>query len=205
MSWYQFRPVEHWPTDVTQNRRSRWTFKAKWRDTLALLENELAWLDAKNVILHCYPKNGLADIRNDGMLRANAIVTRPGVILSFDSKHGPLSYPCDSCEKWQHNVRSIALALQALRAVDRYGVTGRAEQYRGWTKIAEPGELLKFKSLSQAWEFVLDLLNIENNSQFDKATFIRKALIAAHPDNGGTARQFKLAQSAKYWIIGEEQ
>jgi hypothetical protein len=36
---------------------------------------------------------------------------------------------------WQANVRAIALALEALRAVDRYGVTKRGEQYQGWTAL----------------------------------------------------------------------
>jgi len=32
-------------------------------------------------------------------------------------------------------MRAIALSLQALRAVDRYGVARRAEQYRGWKQL----------------------------------------------------------------------
>lgn len=43
-----------------------------------------------------------------------------------------LVYATDCCEFWQHNVRSIALGLQALRAVDRYGISRRGEQYAGF-------------------------------------------------------------------------
>lgn len=109
MSFYIFRPIEHWPVERTPHheRRSKWTFKAPWTSTLRLLEDEL-------------------------------------------------SYPCDSCDNWQHNVRSIALALQALRAVDRYGVTRRAEQYRGWGKLPAPGEMIGFTSVAAAKEFIAE-------------------------------------------------
>jgi len=43
-----------------------------------------------------------------------------------------LVYATDCCQFWQHNVRSIALGLQALRAVDRYGISRRGEQYSGF-------------------------------------------------------------------------
>ena len=202
MSWYRFRPVEHWPVEPTPDRERRAApFKAGWRDTIRLLEDELAWLDASNVVLQCYAKNGDADIRMDGQLRASATVTRPGVIISFDSKHGPLSYPCDSCRHWQHNVRSIALALKALRAVDRYGVTGRAEQYRGWTKIAQPCEMQGFNTVSDAWEFINDLLDGQFSDENDSVK-IRRALAIAHPDQGGTTKRFKLASAARDKILG---
>lgn len=43
-----------------------------------------------------------------------------------------LVYATDACRYWQHNVRSIALGLEALRAVDRYGISRRGEQYAGF-------------------------------------------------------------------------
>ena len=112
---YQFRPIEKWPVEKTpaSKRRSRHAFRASWSDTSKLLHRELDHLVAKSVVIQCDLKNGERDIRNDGMLRSSAILNSPGVILSFDSIHGPLSYPCDSCLDWRHNVRSIALALQA--------------------------------------------------------------------------------------------
>ena len=48
-----------------------------------------------------------------------------------------MRFPCDTFTDWQANVRGIALALEALRAVDRYGVTQQAEQYRGWTALPD--------------------------------------------------------------------
>ena len=120
---YVIRPIENWPVEPTPSwdRRSRSTFKASWNRTLRLLGRELDYLDAERVVFQIDVEE--RHIRIDGMLYARAMPASPRVIISFDSKHGPLSYPCDSCEYWQHNIRSIALALEALRSVDRYGVT----------------------------------------------------------------------------------
>lgn len=199
---YQFRKLESWPGKKTPDheRRSKWTFKAKWQSTLDLLAKELLFLDCRNVVIQAYVDDH--QIRNDGMLRSGASPRFPGVILSFDSKHGPLSYPCDTCENWQHNVRSIALALQALRSVDRYGVTRRAEQYKGWGKLPAPGQLTKFESTQAAKEFILDVLGCEPDSRPEWPTAIRNAKAIAHPDQGGNARQFKMVCEAEQMISG---
>src|SRR5947208_1880483 len=76
-----------------------------------------------------------SDIRLDGRPRARAVASHPGVVLAFDSRHGPLKYAVDTFDRWQDNLRAIALGLEHLRAVDRYGVTRRGEQYTGWRQI----------------------------------------------------------------------
>lgn len=50
-----------------------------------------------------------------------------------------LVYATDACAFWQHNVRSIALGLEALRAVDRYGISRRGEQYAGYRAALTAG------------------------------------------------------------------
>jgi hypothetical protein len=134
-AFYVVRPTGAWlePATPASKRRSRYTFKASWSDTIDLLERELRHLRARDVVLQLDVQE--RDIRMDGMLRANATPQHPGVRISFESVHGPLTYATDSCAYWQHNVRSIALGLEALRAVDRYGVTKRGEQYAGWKAL----------------------------------------------------------------------
>lgn len=182
MTFYRYRPIERWPVAKTpgHDRRSRWTFKAKWSDTLRLLENELAFLDADMVVLQVAVDE--SHLRQDGGLRANANPRWPGVILSFQSKLGPLSYPCDSCVEWQHNVRSIALALQALRAVDRYGVTKRAEQYQGWKQL--PGT-----SIGMTVEVAHAVMDAFGND-------LDRAKMETHPDHGGSVASFQQVMEA---------
>jgi hypothetical protein len=50
-----------------------------------------------------------------------------------------LVYATDVCAFWQHNIRSIALGLEALRAVDRYGISRRGEQYAGFRAALTSG------------------------------------------------------------------
>src|SRR5690606_26744073 len=116
-----------WPGEPTVKRKAS-LFRASYADTLRLLDAELRHLRATQVVIQA--ACGEEDIRLDGQLRASAKLRSPAIILSFHSKHGPLSYPRDRYTDWQDNLRAIALALQALRAVDRYGVTRQAEQYR---------------------------------------------------------------------------
>jgi len=48
--------------------------------------------------------------------------------------------PCDSFRDWEANLRAIALSLEHLRAVDRYGVTTEEEeQYTGWLRLPAAG------------------------------------------------------------------
>lgn len=131
-----YRPIDHWFEEKTPDheRRSRYVFKASWPNTLNLLSRELSLLDASNVVVQAdYQEH---DITLKGLPRANARQPNfPGVKIAFDSTHGPLTYATDVCEFWQHNVRSIALGLEALRAVDRYGISGSAQQYTGYLAI----------------------------------------------------------------------
>lgn len=178
-----FRPLV-WsdPSTPPHRRRSKHTFKAGWLFTLDLLDRELAYLKAEHVVIEADFRE--QDIRLDGMPRSGARTPEhPGIRIGFDSKHGPLIYATDSCAFWQHNVRSIALGLEALRAVDRYGVTKRGEQYTGWKAI---GEAAASKTSVQEAQALLDAYGGE-----------KEALFRAHPDHGGDPDQLQRVQQAR--------
>lgn len=108
---YRFRPIDQWPGQHIKPRKKS-KFKAHYGDTLKLLERELGYLQARNVVIQADCDERM--IRQDGMLRSDARLNGPGVILAFDSKHGPLSYPCDTFTNWDCNLRAIALSLEGL-------------------------------------------------------------------------------------------
>lgn len=154
---YVIRPLGPWLEPITSDRWGSHRFKADWSSTLDLLQRETLMLGAYQVVLQVDVTEG--ELRRDGMLRANAKVGFPGVRVSFDSMHGPLTYATDAYEQqinsslpsWQANIRAIALALEALRAVDRYGVSRRGQQYTGWTALdSKPAEMTR----EQAAEFI---------------------------------------------------
>lgn len=179
---YQFRPLS--PDCGIPRFRSRKSspFRAKWSATLDLLESELVHLKGKELVLQADVR--LDEIRNDGMLRADARPATPRVILSFESKYGPLSYPSDAFLDWQSNVRAIALSLEALRTVDRYGVTQRAEQYRGWQQLPPPEPPKKNDRFMLIYELSRLVGMGVSEVEADLAAAIKAARIKYHPDRG---------------------
>lgn len=141
MMRYQTEPMIHWPYPDTGQARKSNPFRVGHQVTMDLLESELEHLKVTGpVAIRVVTQH--SDIRRDGLLRSGARVTHPGVALSFISKFGPMTYPCDAfihrstaALSWQVNLRAIALGLQALRTLNRYGITGRGEQYTGWLAI----------------------------------------------------------------------
>jgi hypothetical protein len=188
---YIIRPLGPWLDPVTENRRSASAFRASWEDTLALLSYEVELLGGDDIVLQIDVQDG--ELRRDGMLRTNALVKFPGVRVSFTSIHGPLTYATDAYEKrwsgglnsWQANVRAIALGLGALRAVDRYGISSRGQQYTGWAAISSrPAEM----SREQAAEFLAHwaglgtTLGLFDGSPEAVKTAYRAAARQCHPD-----------------------
>jgi hypothetical protein len=210
---YTTRPLSGWdgPRTPHPDRRSRYAFRASWADTLELLERELRYLDARDLVLEADFRE--QDLRLDGMPRSSAREPiDPGVRLSFESKHGPLVYQCDSVDYWKANVRSIALGLDALRAVDRYGITRRAQQYAGWRQIGSGPAIVTEPPMDRAaaarllvlWAYPHPSNAVENPGRahaleqglLDLDVIARRAQRHTHPDTGGDAEHFGAVQRA---------
>jgi len=180
---FAFRALPDWPYPATRPRRSRYTFKASWSNTLRMLDSELRHLEGRNCIIAAGFRE--RDLRLDGLPRANALEpSHPGIEISFDTRrHGRLVYATDVCERWEHNVRSIALGLESLRAVDRYGITRRGEQYAGWKQL-ESGN--GGASVARGRVIIAE-----------HAGDVRSALMQTHPDHGGDPIDFQSVQLAR--------
>lgn len=195
----EYRVLSGWVgIDTVPTQRINSRFKASYESTLGDLERELNFLNAKNVVLQIALDQ--KHIRIDGSLRAGAPIPKhSGIILSFESTYGHLTYPCDTFTNWKDNVRAITLSLEHLRAVDRYGVTKRGEQYAGWHALPNySGEL----SLNESCE----ILGVKPNSNIEevKRAFKAKAL-KCHPDQGGSVEQFNQVKFAYEVLVKHEQ
>lgn len=228
------RPIEAWPGDLTpEGRRQVAQFSASWSDTQLLLEREVRFLtegDQRHVVLQLAITD--RDVRNDGWIRADARPEHPGVIVSFDSLHGPLRYSTDrfshasfsvrkgqpgSCRwtteripGWQCNVRAIALGLEALRKIDRYGIASGGEQYHGWRALGagtpmpaaqmtvdEAARLLCDATMTTIGEDASDIARVSVLAM----SLWREAAKVHHPDAGGDPEMFRRLTEARDVLI----
>lgn len=177
--FFLVRPIVLWPEAETRTRQ-RSPFSSSYTATKDLLYREIRALGATSAVLQLAVTE--QDIRLDGDLRANARPTHPGVIVSFESRHGSLRYACDTYLSWQDNVRAIALTLEKLRAVDRYGAAKGGEQYTGWKALPSGNGA---PSAERGWSIIR-----QHGS-------VKAALHATHPDHGGDAKDFGDVQAAR--------
>lgn len=204
---YLIRPLGTWTDPVTASRRGAHLFRSGWDATLDLLDREIEHLDGKHPVVVQVDVQQ-ADIRADGMLKARARVGFPGVVVSFTSRFGPLRYASDAYEQqysfgmagWQANVRAIALALESLRAVDRYGVTRRGEQYQGWTALpasrAGGSVLFQEPDDAAAWMIAVSRELGDDSSMPPKARY-KWLTRRLHPDaEGGNAELWERLDAA---------
>jgi hypothetical protein len=191
------RPLEGWPTEFTAERR-RSNFDSSWRATMELLNRELRALGPYGLRsvgnTYYYPTSVLqlairdSAFRRDGMPNARAVPEHPGVILNIMPKGRPqLSFPCDTFDRWQDNLRGIALGLEALRKMDRYGITQTGQQYRGWQAIeARPSPIPQFTA-DTAEKYLQDLVRdaageVVSLNLCTIQQLYRRAVGVAHPD-----------------------
>lgn len=119
-------------------------FSATWSDTLVLLQREADQVGAREVVVCVDAAAG--NMRQDGGMRADAKVRTDGVEVYLPASDvGPLRFTChrfygvrwrgSRLAGWQVNVRAVALGMEALRKVERYGLGTGTEQYRGWNAL----------------------------------------------------------------------
>lgn len=190
-------------------RRDKWKGRAEWDAARAeaiwllarghkhgaleaeqLLLREVHHLAGRDLVIEA--DVGESDITLDGRrIRASARPDTPAIRVAFESRYGPLTYATDRFAHWIDNIRAIALGLEALRKVDRYGITKRGEQYAGWKQLpAGSGDGASHMTLDEAWSIIgsYDLTGrtIEQQRQhgvdeYTRAAW-RRARAANHPD-----------------------
>lgn len=202
MNDYKHVPIVTWPGKQTPSwDRRNSTFRTKYGDTLTLLERELDKLGAMDVVLQVALEPG--DIRLDGKPRSNAKPEHPGIILTFKTADGPMSFPCDTFTTWKDNLRAIALTLEHLRAVDRYGVTKQGEQYTGWKQLPPAGREMGGMSAEAASQILARHAQSDEScddiigSSDCRESAYKKAVVRTHPDKpGGSDTAFIEVQRA---------
>lgn len=200
----QFRPLLSWPrAETPHHKRKGSPFNSSFVTTLEDLKSEIRHLKGERVVVSAELDE--RDIRVDGFPRADARARGPKVSIAFDSKHGPLVFMCDDCNRYTDNLRAIALTLERLRLADRYGVTRSGEQYSGWKQLPMPGagggapppanEGFATPEDALAWIGNEVDRNVSNSTDFLDA--VRELQKRFHPDLGGDEVKFRKLQNAR--------
>lgn len=137
------------------------------------LFEELARLGAGAIVLSTN-----IPLRNDGMPRADAARARiddPGVAIYFTHRKKQMAMACDSYDSPAANIRSLGLAIEAMRQLERHGGGVMMERaFAGFAALPPP---------RSCWE-VLGLTPGAVRAEIDTA--FRRLARERHPDRGGS-------------------
>lgn len=170
-----------WPRAET--RTTNWQFKTTFDKARKRLFQELQRMYASDVILSTN-----LQLRRDGMPYASGFtkLADPGVAVYFKRDGKPMVLACDKFLNIQDNLNAIALTINALRGIDRWGATDMMERaFSGFLALPEKA--------STPWREVLGYYGHDYN---EARTCYHKVVKNAHPDFGGTPKQFQRVQEA---------
>lgn len=125
LSW----PVS-WPR--FNGSRPRGKFKTSLGGALDRLEDELRRLRATNIVISSNLRP-----RNDGRPYADQAlrVQDPGIAVYFTLNGKPTVLACDRWCYVEHNIAAIALHVEALRGIDRWGVGSIEQAFAGYAAL----------------------------------------------------------------------
>jgi hypothetical protein len=134
------------------------------------LQGELDRLGARDPILSTNVK-----LRLDGMPRSDqAEPSDPGAAVYFALKGKPRTLACDRWLRVADNIAAIAAHIEAIRAVDRYGVGTLEQAFAGYAALPPAAD---------CWA----VLGIAPNAGLEEIEMAFRALARrAHPDAGGS-------------------
>ena len=172
-----WRPLPAWP--YPPRPKAVAPFRMGWEASLDSLEDEIVRLEGDDLVIGvvCDP----SQISISGALKAGGrtAVRHAGAEVSFEVPGGRrLTFHTDAYGTLTQNVRAIAAGLEALRAVDRYGITSSAEQYAGFAALAPGGPDPE-----------------RGRVLVERAGGVAQALKRHHPDHGGEAANFADVQA----------
>lgn len=146
---------------------------------LKRLRRELSLLGASNVVV-----STMQPVRNDGMpYAAKRIIQDPGAAVYFTLRGRQLAMAQDAFEQLTDNLRSIALAIEHLRGLERHGGgTMMDRAFAGFVALPPP-------DVKRPWREVLGVnpYAYEGSFALKKAEeSYRRLAKERHPDAGGS-------------------
>ena len=147
-----------------------WSFAAP-RDALV---TEIGRLKGKAVVLSSnFP------LRRDGLpLARTGRIADEGVAIYFMLDGRQMAMACDRFTRAEHNMRSLTLAIEALRQLERHGGGTMMERaFAGFAALPAPGS-------ARPWNDILGVPPNASRAEINAA--FRAKAASAHPDTGGS-------------------
>jgi hypothetical protein len=180
----------YWPEGWRRTKPSHRYDQRLFRQTFGRARDELlaeiGRLGGKNVILSTN-----IPLRNDGLPRADAREPEdPGVAVYFDYNKKPMCFASDRYYYVRQNIRAIALTIDALRGIERWGASDMMERaFRGFTSIEDKRD--------EPWRSVLGFSESSFPSLEEMMKQYRELAKRFHPDAGGSVESFQRIQRAR--------
>lgn len=183
---------EGWTRTEPGRRKSNSPFSTTYDRALKHLMNELRLMGARNIVV-----SSNIPIRQDGLPFADAARRRiddPGVAVYFQRGQRTTVMARDAYWSVHDNLRSIGLAVEHLRGMERHGGAQMMDRaFEGFTALPTP----------KTWREILGIpagaLVSEDTVQF----FWREAARRNHPDVGGSQARMAEINAARDQAIKE--
>ncbi len=166
---------EGWPRTPWSRRGPSRFGKNLGFSQIAKLQNELKLLRAQHVVI-----SSNVPLRQDGLPYASETKRRyddPGVAVYFTLKGKALSMARDSYWTPWENIRSLILAIDAIRSIERHGGSTMMERaFSGFAAIAPP-------DWKKPWR---EVFGVKSDWRGDIKELYREKARNRHPDAGGS-------------------
>lgn len=170
-----YRALPEWPYPDERQQPVRFGYRAQGvsrDDALRLIDVEVQRIKGFDIQIGVVtpPEN----ISLTGSMRKQIYYSQ-GVEVTFMVSDKQLTFHTNAFRDVNANLYAIGKGLEALRMLDRYGVTQTGQQYEGFAQLPEGN--------------VID--SERGRILSEQVGGIKKALRTYHPDNGGNERDFQ--------------
>ncbi|MFA6058940.1 MAG: J domain-containing protein [Taibaiella sp.] len=180
-----------WPLGY---ERSKKRISSRFKQTMGSAQNQLH-AEVKKLCGSQFKSNDLIvstnmRVRQDGLIYAADLAKKiddPGVAIYFKYRGQDTSMCCDQYERIWENMYALAMAIDALRSIDRWGVSDFLKKaFTGFAALPEPGE--------SSWPSVLRIATTATKQEIIDA--YRNLCKIHHPDVGGDRDEFQKITTA---------
>ncbi|HEY3347151.1 MAG TPA: J domain-containing protein [Nitrospirota bacterium] len=177
---------EGWKRTPEHARKRKYAFNQSFAANRDGLMEELRRLEAKNIVLSTN-----IPLRRDGLPKADSREPQdPGVAVYFEYKGTARVFACDKYLYARENIRAIALTIDALRGIERWGASDMMERaFQGFLALPEP--------VKRDWRQVLGFEPTTTPQLRYLETRYKVLAKEHHPDRGGDPEKFREITEAR--------